>query len=646
MMVEDGMVRFAVCQLLTVPPSLISLSCPLIPQLAAPHCDTSPPHNVWGEGGGFAVMGWSMRRLTALICPSTFTPQSSHRRTRCIRHALSVHPRCRSVSSSTSRAEATVQPLPPFTPSSPSPRKATKRPFTPATRAIATPTQPVAPPSPLTLSKAASTSPTFPPSLSHSSVSSWGSGAFGGLGCSSYRPHPSPTVVPSLSFLPSPVISLASGWTSNLALTGDGSLYHWGYKPFLRSLSFTAKLHNRVPNILSAFQSLNLGRWTLSNAITTPSPLAPFSPSQPAVRISCGGDYAAVVDAEGRLWTFGSNFFGQLGHSQALTDALVNEPKVVQALVDAGLRVKEVACGFHHLLILTEEGSVYVCGKHDHGALGLGKIYKEGKRLYYPHLVPGTALSASSRLSLDPTEGQHTVASLIPPPHPIGEVVQVSGGMKHSLLLTREGRVYASGHNQFGQCGFSPLDISATSSTSPSSPASASTFLSLSTFTRVSALRHERIIAVSAGQHHSLFLSSTGRVFACGLNQQGQCGQSAGGSTLRQSSALSSYTQRQFECVAEPREVEVARGFECVGVRAGFYDSALLGRDGRVTWWGGKMQQQGGKGKVAGVMAGKTVRDVSFGFVHSLLLTEEEEGPTMGVQSGSPTASDPRPSWY
>ena len=466
--------------------------------------------------------------------------------------------------------------------------------------------------------------------------------------------------MPSLSSLPSPVLSVSSGWTSNVALTARGEAFLWGYKPFLRSLSLTAKLHNRVPALLTAVQSLNLGRLTLSNAVTTPAPLRPFSADVPAVAASCGGDFAAVVDGSGRLWTFGSGFFGQLGHSPKLSDTFLREPRAVDALVNAGVRVRSVACGFNHMLALADDGRVYVCGKHDHGALGIGKVLTEGKRLFYPHLVPTTSPSPTALLSLDPrdTTGK-TVASLESGAQYIGEVVQVSAGMKHSLLLTRDGKAFASGHNQFGQCGFSPLDVRSAASSSASAPSSATTFLSLSTFTRVSALKHEHVVSLSAGQHHSLFLTSSGRVLACGLNQQSQCGQPAAMSTLRQSSALSAYTQRHFECVAEPREVELDDGFDCVRVVAGFYDSALIARDGRVRWWGGRMKQEGQRGRVDDVMAGRRVRDVSFGLVHSLLLTDDDGLPATQPQAASqPTTastvtppshqnpSDPRPSWY
>ena len=485
-------------------------------------------------------------------------------------------------------------------------------------------------------SASAPLSATLPAPVS-TSVLSWGSGAFGGLGCSSYRPHTSPTLVPALWSLPSPVSAVSSGWTHNIALTAAGELYMWGYKPFLRSLSLTAKLHSRFPSLLASLQSLNLGRFTLSNADTTPTAVPRFGSTLHAVSASCGGDYAAIVTSDQRLFTVGSGFFGQLGRSSALADTMASEPREVERLREEGVRVKAVSCGFHHMLILAEDGRVYVCGKHNHGALGIGRVVKEGKRLFYPHLVPQTSQAPDALLSLDPNpkDERRTLSSLLFPSAFIGEVVQVSAGMKHSLLLTRDGRVYAAGHNQFGQCGFSPLDIASLSSSTAhtsavSSPSSASSFLSLNTFTRVSALKHERVVYVSAGQHHSLFVTADGRVLACGLNQQGQCGPASSlTSTQRQSSSASSYTARTFVCIPTPQPLPLSAAFHCVRAVAGFYDSALLGRDGRLMWCGGRMRQQpddssqGSVGSVVELMAGRRVHDVSFGLVHSLLVTEE-----------------------
>ena len=465
-----------------------------------------------------------------------------------------------------------------------------------------------------------------------------------------------------------------------MAVTAAGELYMWGYKPFLRSLSLTAKLHNRFPSLLTSLQSLNLGRLTLSNATTTPTPVPDFGSTLQAVSTSCGGDFAAIVTTDSRLFTVGSGFFGQLGRSSAIADTITTQPREVERLTQEGVRVKAVSCGFHHMLVLADDGRVYVCGKHDHGALGIGKVVKEGKRLFYPHLVPATTQSPDALLSLDPKEERRTVGSLPTPPAYIGEVVQVSAGMKHSLLLTRDGKVYAAGHNQFGQCGFSPMDITSTPTTptataSPSTPTSASSFLSLSTFTRISALKHEHIVHISAGQHHSLFITADGRALACGLNQQGQCGPpSPLTTTQRQSAAATAYTARSFLCVGVPQAVGLPAGFVCGRGVAGFYDSAMVGVDGRLAWCGGRMKQrveggggggvghQGSLGAVVELMAGQRVRDVSFGLVHSLLVTEQSGAierssfstgcdarsgvGKLGVAQSNADSSNARPSWY
>ena len=470
---------------------------------------------------------------------------------------------------------------------------------------------------------------------------------------------------------------MASGWTSNLAVSASGGVWQWGHQPFLRPLAFTVRLHNWLPAAVTALQSLGLGRFSLSNAATVPQRLPGWgreerregeTGGQVAVYASCGGDFSAVVDSEGGLWTTGSNFFGQCGHAGSMRAMLLRRLQRVESLVYAGMRVRAVSCGFHHLLLLMDDGSVWVCGKHDHGQLGIGPVVTEGKRLFHPHLVPGTAASPQQLLSLDPRQPDDdgTVASLPVPPPAIGPVVQVSAGMKHSLLLGKDGSVWATGLNQFGQCGFPPLDVETTArpqTASPASATSASTFLSVSAFTRIAALKHERIVQLSAGQHHSLFLAASGVVYACGLNTQGQCGRPYALSTVRQ--AAGRLQRKSHHCVTLPSPVpglQARAGWRCSKVVAGFYDSAMIGDDGSLAWCGLRMREDRGGGRlgtgdvgaVVELMPGRRVRDVSFGLKHALLLTEDVDGQqaaaaaAAAAQSGSGRTmkSDPRPSWY
>ena len=103
------------------------------------------------------------------------------------------------------------------------------------------------------------------------------------------------------------------------------------------------------------------------------------------------------------MFVAGHNSYGQLGHAPAKALELVHYPKSVDLYmrnhpsitaaykqgeinkfsplpkstiltgtavslnVVEGIRVKEVAAGFAHMLILTDDGEVYSCGKAEHG---------------------------------------------------------------------------------------------------------------------------------------------------------------------------------------------------------------------------------------------------------------------------------------
>ena len=74
--------------------------------------------------------------------------------------------------------------------------------------------------------------------------------------------------------------------------------------------------------------------------------------------------------------------------------------------------------------------------------------------------------------------------------------MQVSCGDTHSLFLTEEGEVIAAGNNQYGQCGFNPQE-----SVGTDVPC------------KLLSLTEHNVVQVSAGLHHSLFLTSLGVCF-------------------------------------------------------------------------------------------------------------------------------------
>jgi alpha-tubulin suppressor-like RCC1 family protein len=86
--------------------------------------------------------------------------------------------------------------------------------------------------------------------------------------------------------------------------------------------------------------------------------------------------------------------------------------------------------------------------------------------------------------------------------------VAAVAGSEHTLLLTADGAVYAMGTDYFGQCG---------------QGRSAGAFVKTPVRVR-GALDRMRVVAVAAGEYHSLALGADGAVYGFGANRQGALG--------------------------------------------------------------------------------------------------------------------------
>jgi len=81
-----------------------------------------------------------------------------------------------------------------------------------------------------------------------------------------------------------------------------------------------------------------------------------------------GSQFAAVIDRSGKLWTLGTNTYGQLGRSS--TKAV----DVVLTGQDPEPTWCQVSVGDNHVLALTTAGQVWSWGRNHMGQLGIGAI--------------------------------------------------------------------------------------------------------------------------------------------------------------------------------------------------------------------------------------------------------------------------------
>jgi len=216
-----------------------------------------------------------------------------------------------------------------------------------------------------------------------------------------------------------------------------------------------------------------------------------------------GADYAitgAVAAAwqhgfglkvDGTLWGWGVNGNGQVGNNST-TD--VTSPVQVLSGVRGVSAVGDIYRG--HTLAVKADGTVWGWGENGSAQLGDG--------------------STTQQLAPVPTSGLGGVT-----------VIAVAAGRFHSLALTSDGRVYGWGYNGNGQVG----DGSTTQRLTP---------VPLTSLT-------DAVVAIAAGDSHSLAVTRDGTVYAWGFNYYGQLGD---GTTMEQHSPVQVSSLRGVMAIA------------------------------------------------------------------------------------------------
>uniref|UniRef100_A0A4W4EXY7 RCC1-like domain-containing protein n=1 Tax=Electrophorus electricus TaxID=8005 RepID=A0A4W4EXY7_ELEEL len=131
---------------------------------------------------------------------------------------------------------------------------------------------------------------------------------------------------------------------------------------------------------------------------------------------SCAA-HSLLITTEGKLWSWGRNEKGQLGHGDTKR---LDAPKLVEALGEEV--IVAAACGRNHTLALTENGAVYSFGENKLGQLGQGN-------------QTDAVLSPSTILY----NGQ--------------PLVKVACGAEFSMVVDCKGNVYSFGCPEYGQLG-------------------------------------------------------------------------------------------------------------------------------------------------------------------------------------------------
>ncbi|KAI0061151.1 RCC1/BLIP-II [Artomyces pyxidatus] len=213
-----------------------------------------------------------------------------------------------------------------------------------------------------------------------------------------------------------------------------------------------------------------------------------------AVKIAAGDSISAAISTEGQLRVWGS-FRANEG---SLGFASGNSHQFIPEVVLAGEQCAALATGNNHLLVLTTQGTIYSWGAGEQGQLGR-KIME--RRKIHGTVPERVVLGARGR-----------------------RAVVIGAGNLHSFAVDEAGDVWGWGLNSAGQTG------------TGINPADADAIVNVPR--KVVGLSVEelgsgaRVVEIAGGDLHTLFLTSDGRVFACGRADSCQLGLPEGHAAL------------------------------------------------------------------------------------------------------------------
>jgi alpha-tubulin suppressor-like RCC1 family protein len=188
--------------------------------------------------------------------------------------------------------------------------------------------------------------------------------------------------------------------------------------------------------------------------------------------IAAGNAHSLVFDSDGKVYGAGYNDYGQLGVGNSGFGARSKVFTEVSLL--NGKKIISVAAAGKYSIVLTGDGKVYATGDNGDGQLGLGDTEERG------------VFTEVSSLS-----GK--------------KIIAIAAGWDHSFAVDSGGKVYATGDNEYGWLGLGDTE-------------------KREVFTEISSLKGKKIIAIAAGDDHSLALDKDGKVYAAGNSKFGQIG--------------------------------------------------------------------------------------------------------------------------
>ena len=184
--------------------------------------------------------------------------------------------------------------------------------------------------------------------------------------------------------------TISAGGEFSLSICSDGTVNAWG-KNNEGQLGDTSSTNSNIPVTVSGLNGV--------------------------IVLSAGGIHSLAIKNNGTVWGWGSNSDGQLGIGNSIMNSY--SPTMIFAA-----DVTKIAAGSYHSLFLKSDGTVWSCGYSSNGELGIGTSV--GNNFWPVKMGLGNTFT---------------------------DVIAISAGGNHSLMLKNDGTVWGCGYNGDGELG-------------------------------------------------------------------------------------------------------------------------------------------------------------------------------------------------
>lgn len=299
-----------------------------------------------------------------------------------------------------------------------------------------------------------------------------------------------------------PIIAVSSGAYHSIALAADGTIFTFGYN-YYGQLGDNSNTNRSIP--VQVLEGVYNGTTYLGD-----------NTSNPIISVVVGDMHSMALAADGTLFAFGWNSNEQLGDNtntdrttpiQVLKGAYNGNTYLGDNTANP---IVSLAAGTYNSLALAADGTVFGFGRNNYGQLGDNTSTQRA--------TPVKALKGG--YSGTTYLGDNTA-------NPITALA--SGGM-HTIALAADGTVFTFGLSNYGQLGNDTVIDESTPIQVWKGVYNGTTYLGDN--------NANPIVAVAAGQHFSIAMAADGTVFTFGQNGNGQLGNNT---TARRSTPIKVY---------------------------------------------------------------------------------------------------------